>query len=268
MRRDSNLLCRHALVAALMIISGGCSADSAPTPVAASGDEPAQLVTLSDREASEFFAGLNPAVPVVVAGADEGRRVFAIVYDPDPGEAERLRRELIVGDDIQGCDDREGAVDCCVPATETLAVNTADGWVDTGESCEPAPTDVDAGVNFVEVPVVVSEVLYNRFGIDYPFLQLAEEDGTARALFVPSLRNPPSQSGELWLPPAMQRSGHRASSPIILASHKRPTPSDYCEDTITRCPATGYCRATWLHKYYKDRNTGEWCEMVTKCTCP
>jgi hypothetical protein len=83
MRRDSNLLRRHALGSAVVIIFGSCGADGAPAEVpldeparvVASDDEPVPVILLADA-ATSWFLDVDPPPPprgrVVIARGDGG----------------------------------------------------------------------------------------------------------------------------------------------------------------------------------------------------
>lgn len=272
MQRSLNPFRRRASVAALTILFASCNGN------------PARLVELSGEPAAKL-AAFEPAEPVLVARADES--VVAVVFSEDQAEIAPLLERLLVSE-VPGCGrggwfgreapvGREGAVACCDPETGTFVLNSKRGWLRMGERCEPSYAeertahddsyDPDVpGVAFVAVEPALSQVLEDLFGIDYPYMQLAETDGMSRALV-----NGPLPVAELRLPPPiMQRAGRQAGSQMILASHREPPPSgDGCVSSIDDCDRDGSkrCRERWKHWYYKDRFSGDWCEMPSECRC-
>jgi hypothetical protein len=278
MKRASNLLCRHTVVAAVMIIFGSCSASIEPAQVAASADAPAQVILIAGDLASQLAAyNPPPGRPVLVAGTDGNKGGIAFVFDESMDEAERLLEGLVIRGDVADCV-REGPVACCDPTTETVVLNTERGWLRLGERCKALPpeegnTDDDPekpAVDFIEVSPELASALAER-GVGHPFMTLPKANGEPRVLEAPSLAKAPSQSGELWLPPpVMQRSEPRASSPIILAGHAGGTPCPGgCCDSISYCKKsdTGLrCRTARKHWYSWSSAKQKWCE-ITACTC-
>ena len=290
MRRDPNLLRRHALVWAVMIISGSCGGSKAPSDVAASGDEPtsvaatdeaapAHLVELSGPAAKEL-ATYGYAEPVLVAYTAEGWA--AVVFSENPDEIPALLGKLLVQDvHGPGCVP-EGAVACCDEATESFVLNTERGWLRLGQRCEEPPDDPDEerGVDVVRLPQALTQELFACCGIVDEYVDLAYPDGTARMLWNwPPIT--PSMNGELslprptiqgWAPPRISSialvvtgEGH---SPIILA-HDHPPPSPACvnnEPPKCRKKNNMRCHASREHWYVKSRTTGRWCHRAG-CQC-
>jgi hypothetical protein len=285
MERASSLLCRHTVVAAVMIIFGSCSAPTEPAEVAsgdqpaqvaASGGQPAQVMVLAGDLARQL-AAYNPPTghPVLVAGTEGNKEGIVFVFDESMEEAEHLLERLIVPGDVPDCV-REGPVVCCDPTTETFVVNTARGWIRLGERCKALPpeegnTDDDPerpAVDFEEVSPELWNALANR-GVGHPFMTLPKADGEPRVLEAPSLANAPPQSGELS-PPLMQRLAPGANLPIILAGHAGGTacPNNCC-DTIAFCKKsdTGLrCGTARKHWYQWKSAQQQWCE-TSSCTC-
>jgi hypothetical protein len=269
MQRDSYLL-RRAFVAALMMACASCNSD------------PARLVELSGEPAKRL-AEHQFAEPVLVAGADQG--VIAVVFSEDQADIPRLLETLLVAE-VESCGrggwfgregwiGREGPVQCCDRATDTFVLNSERGWIRTGESCAPPRADEPPGIKFVpvdrpaqrpdsRVSTGLSQLLRDRFGINRVFMQLAEADGSARAL----VNGPvPGQ------PPLAQGSSEpEVGSQVILAGHRPgyPTPPGGCtDDDIDRCSLGGeaYCRKRYKHVYYQDESDEEWCEFSPRCGC-
>ena len=287
MQRNSYLLRRHAFVAALTMACASCNSD------------PARLVELSGEPAKRL-AEHQFAEPVLVAGADEG--VVAVVFSEEATDIPRLLETLLVPE-VEGCGrggwfgregwiGREGPVQCCDRATDTFVLNSERGWIRTGESCAPLGAeerttaneadpsrtydDPEArGIEFVpvdrpaqpqdpRVSTELSQLLRHRFGIDHPRMQLAEANGSARALVNGPLPGQP--------PLAQGSSEPQAGSQVILAGHRPgyPTPPGGCtDDDINRCSLGGeaYCRKKYKHVYYQDESDEEWCEFSPTCGC-
>jgi hypothetical protein len=269
MQQSSNPFRREAVAVTLAIFLASCDGDRWRLGEYAS--PPARLVELSGEPAARL-ARYEPAEPVLVARADE--RVVAVVFSEDQAAIPGVLDRLLVSE-VPGCSP-EGAVACCDAETGTFALNTEKAWIRTGERCEPSdaeegvtsenPYDPDEpGVAFVSVEPALSQVLKNQFGIDYPYMQLAERDGTSRALV-----NGPLPGAELGPPPIMRPAGLQGSWQTIPAAHmERPPAGDHCVSRVSYCDRDGSkrCRKRWRHWYYKDRSSGEWCEMPGECRC-
>jgi hypothetical protein len=222
----SNLLRRHALLTAVMIIFGS-AADGVPVKGDEMGDEmaPAQLVTLCGGELASELAAFKPRLPVLVAYA--GNHWRAVMFAKNPAECPLLLETLLVAD-VPGCVG-EGAIMCCDSMTQTMVLHvTYQGqplWVRLGEICKEPP-DHELGVKVVAVPPALTKKLFDEVGITDEYMDLPDSEGRARMLW-----NSPPISGELSLPPVIQTSGPfgpssispvvtaEARSPILLAHH-------------------------------------------------
>jgi hypothetical protein len=271
-------LIRHAFVAALTMACASCNSD------------PARLAQLSGEPAKRL-AAFEPAAPVLVAGADES--VVAVVFSEDETDFPRLLEMLLVPE-VEGCGrggwfgregwvGRAGPTQCCDRETGTFVLNSSRGWLRTGESCAPVNADERTtadeedpsrtyddpeglGIEFVQVDPELSQLLEKRFGINYDFMQLAQADGSARALVNRQLPSPPP----LALPMMQGGSGGQRGSEVILAKHIRPRPQGGCtSDDINRCSLGGkaFCRKPHKHVYYQDESNGDWCEFKPTCGC-
>jgi hypothetical protein len=249
---------------------------------------PARVVELSGEPAVKL-AAFDPAAPVLVARAADS--VVAVVFSEDEGNIDSLRKSLEVAD-VPACGNggwfgrkgwigREGAVACCDPQTNTFVLNTKTKWLRTGEHCEPRDPRERAvddesddgfayddpeleGVPFVSVEPELSQILKDMFGIDYRFMQLAQIDGSSRALV-----NGPAPGKELALvPPVLDRSGIEGGPQTILASHKVDSPEG-CISRVRKCDESDgdRCRRRYKHWYYLDDFTRTWCEMASECRC-
>lgn len=265
MQSNPSLPRRLALVAGLAMISASCHLDDYPHDD--DPGPPATLVELTGETAAVLQATFEPAAPVLVTRA--GEKVQAIVFSEDPGELERLLKELIV-DEVPGCV-AEGAVECCDLKAKTFVLSTEVGWLRTGENCQSneiiegntAADDPDEPVApFVKVDPEITRILNQLSGVDYPFMQLAERDGGPRALVNAEFE----MAGRVT--PSDRLAQTHGNPDIIPAVHRRDPPPGFCVSSLKYCMKNNgsRCRKGWRHKYLK-RSGNKWCEQAPECRC-
>jgi hypothetical protein len=273
MQQDAHLFVRSVLVGALAIVSASCNSD------------PALVGQLYGDPAAKLADTYQPATPVLVAGADD--HVVAIVFSKEQADLAPLLDELLI-DEVEDCGSggwfgregwigRDGAVLCCNPATNSFVINSERGWLHTGERCDASDANDDAanadsngeyepGIEFVQVDPQLSQLLEDVFGVNYRFMTLVGPDKEARAL----VNGPLPGQEHTFSDSTMQFPKIMASSQIIPAGHKKPTPAGGCVSSLGESCTTGgsgRCRKNYWHVYYKDIGSNQWCHFPPQCGC-
>jgi hypothetical protein len=218
MRHHSNSFIQSGLRAALMAISGLGGVVSAPTLVAAAGDEatPARLIELSGATAKEL-AAFPHAEPVLVTYTNEGWA--AVLFSENPEDIPDLVKRLTVQNlEGPGCV-AEGPVSCC-NADGALVLHTERGWLRVGQRCKKAPHD--EGVPVEQVPQALTQQLRDCCGIVDEYMDLANPDGSGRVLWNwPWVT--PSESGELSLRPRVWTASEDPHTSSLVIPAETPT---------------------------------------------
>lgn len=247
----------------------------------------ATVVLYAGKQVHELI-GMKPREPVLVAGYSlpaqaPARGVIAIVFADTISEASKIKDRLLRTDvNLPYCNG-DGPVACCDKDIQRYRLYTTEGWLDTGETCNPTQhesalveTPDPASENepptpFVRIKADLSNELYEEFRVDSQFMSLPNENGSSRILI-----NRPEQRGDVQ---DRHTKGslrfvselNKSQRYFELIGHKKPTPrTSGCIGSINACKrdSNKYCRRDWLHWYEYDRDGNIYCELDAGCTCP